>query len=849
MKYVCHPVFCLLFPIAVFAFSPSVRADAGLALDTTPHATTEESQTAPAATGAVQAPGATGPELPPTNFNGDAASHAADIGGIARIVSPANKEKVGKAAIKIAGFTQRAQTATENPPLPDPTQGRPAPGPGGSGAGPARERASVPTLPPDESVEAIQTYNELEAVVLTDPDMSARPEERRRAHNLISNGRLRIGDNAGAIRSADNVLRAKPDDRDALNNRAMGQYGMGQFKEAVDDASRVVGLEEDNQRAYTTRALAYYELKNYPQALEDAKRALALDQNNKVAYQIAKLSELRVTTPEQLGLDSLQKAAADKVDRDYEAATEQRNQFEAASGAAPVSLRAPGTATPVERAVGSLNQQARNKIKNNDPKGAIQLLNMALERNPGDASSLGARAVAQSMLGEYERAVQDATAALEQSPDDTAVLDARASALLQLGRLAEAKVDVDRSIALNPRSPYAYKTRARIREKNGELGGMIADLRSAARLSPQFEPELQKVARQYNLPLEAEAAKASQTAPPAAKKPAPPGGNRRMLVVLASSVSGGLLIAFGLMHIVIGQQGRRGARLKALLPSAGAETVQALGAGPALRASYKVNRAIGSGGMGVVYEAVDKALGRKVAIKQMRPEIRDNPRERERFLQEARIVAALHHPNIVDIHSIVEDEGDLCMVFEFIEGRTVEDILIKKGRLTVREAQYIVRGVCNALDFAHKKGVIHRDLKPSNVMITNEGRVKVMDFGIARQAKDALLGSTSTQTVAGTPLYMAPEQEQGIVRTESDLYALGACLYEMVTGARPFKGPTTTASKLAKSYEKPSRVTAGLPQGLDALIDAALEPDPDRRIRTAADFAARLESLQVPSGA
>jgi serine/threonine-protein kinase len=121
-----------------------------------------------------------------------------------------------------------------------------------------------------------------------------------------------------------------------------------------------------------------------------------------------------------------------------------------------------------------------------------------------------------------------------------------------------------------------------------------------------------------------------------------------------------------------------------------------------------------------------------------------------------------------------------------------------------------------------------------------------MDFGIARQAKDALANTMSTQTVAGTPLYMAPEQEQGIVRKESDVYALGACLYEMITGLRPFAGASTTARKLAKHYEKPSRVRSGLPPELDALIDWALEPDPDKRLRTAADFSARLDAIKAP---
>jgi len=311
--------------------------------------------------------------------------------------------------------------------------------------------------------------------------------------------------------------------------------------------------------------------------------------------------------------------------------------------------------------------------------------------------------------------------------------------------------------------------------------------------------------------------------------------------VLISSLTGGLLIAFGLLHILMGGRKRRSSR--SAVPGAGPETQQALMGGAGLEAAYKVLGKIGNGGMGVVLEAEDKALGRKVAIKKMREEIQSDERERARFLQEARIVAALHHQNIVDIHSILEDDGELYLIFEFVEGKTVDEIIAKKGTLSFTEAQFILRGVCNALDYAHKKGVIHRDLKPSNIMVTAEGMVKVMDFGIAKQAKDAMAKSTQTRTVAGTPQYMAPEQEEGIVRKESDVFSLGACLYEMVTGQGPFPSPATTASKINKRYTRPSRIKADLPAELDALIDACLEPDPEKRVSNVSVFRQRLDAI------
>jgi serine/threonine-protein kinase len=750
---------------------------------------------------------------------------AARTFSITGLMPPQVQQSVEKYKKRVEqGIQSRPQTSPA-----EPSAGQPQPG--------ASARVQQPQ--PDPALEAARDGGEV-ADLLTRPDLmeQVKPEDRNGAANQFATLMNQAGNNKAAIKLADDVIGRDPENRDALNNRAMGNYGLGQYQRSVEDASRVLGADKDNGRAYTTRALANYQMANYVQAFEDAQRALSLDANNQTAHEIAKLSGPRMTTPEQLGID---KQAAEQLHQEYAAMVQQANQIAAAPAAAPVH--------PALPALDSLNQQARQQIADGDYRRAILLTSQVLERSPENISALQLRAGAMNMAGEYRKAVEDATAALDRDPDNVLALDTRASALLQLGKPQQALLDAERSVTLDRKNGYAYKNRAAAKQALGDLAGMIADYRLAAKHSPQFDAELKRVARQYSLPLEAEAAKGQlerQTPPVAEPEPAPwPRQRARVLIILTSSIIGGLLIALGLLRVSGGPPLKR-AKIKAPLPGAGTETVQALSSGPGLHAGFNVLRTLGNGGMGVVYEAEDKALGRKVAIKQMRQEIRDNPKERERFLQEARIVAALHHPNIVDIHTIVEDEGDLYMVFEFIEGQTVEQILGKKTRLALREAQYVVRGVCAALHYAHQKGVIHRDLKPSNIMITRDGMIKVMDFGIARQAKDALANTMSTQTVAGTPLYMAPEQEQGIVRKESDVYALGACLYEMITGLRPFAGASTTARKLAKHYEKPSRVRSGLPPELDALIDWALEPDPDKRLRTAADFSARLDAIKAP---
>jgi serine/threonine-protein kinase len=224
---------------------------------------------------------------------------------------------------------------------------------------------------------------------------------------------------------------------------------------------------------------------------------------------------------------------------------------------------------------------------------------------------------------------------------------------------------------------------------------------------------------------------------------------------------------------------------------------------------------------------------------------------RSRFLEEARTVAALHHPAIVDIHAIVEDRAGLCLIFERIEGRTLEELLRERGRLSLPEARALLKPVCQGLDFAHRHGVVHRDLKPGNIMVTSAGQVKLMDFGISRHER--LLADPLTPaehaTAHGTPYYMAPEQERGEVRRESDVFSLGACLYEMVTGKRPYPAPYALNNKIMRDYLRPSQVIPTLPAELDTLMDFALHPDPQQRVRSAADFWALLDRIKEAQAA
>src|SRR6266851_8982452 len=210
---------------------------------------------------------------------------------------------------------------------------------------------------------------------------------------------------------------------------------------------------------------------------------------------------------------------------------------------------------------------------------------------------------------------------------------------------------------------------------------------------------------------------------------------------------------------------------------------------------YEITAAIGAGGMGEVYRARDTRLGREVAIKVLPEALAKDADRLRRFEQEARTIAALNHPNILAIHDIGTHDGAPFLVSELLEGMTLREKL-ETGPLPVRRAIEYALGLAQGLAAAHEKGIVHRDLKPENIFITRDGRVKILDFGLAKLVRPRPEQQDQTQTASGmalgTPAYMAPEQARGQVADHrSDIFALGAVLYEMLAGRRPFAGDTS----------------------------------------------------------
>ncbi len=243
---------------------------------------------------------------------------------------------------------------------------------------------------------------------------------------------------------------------------------------------------------------------------------------------------------------------------------------------------------------------------------------------------------------------------------------------------------------------------------------------------------------------------------------------------------------------------------------------------------YVIIRELGKGGMGIVYEAKDTVLDRRVALKVMREEISIRKREKERFLKEARTSAKLNHPNIAVLYDIIEDEDRIFLVFEYIDGKNLSSIIDDTGKLPLKIALKISTQTLRALKYSHGMGVIHRDLKPSNIMVNKKGIAKVLDFGIARVAYDTIY--TFTGQTSGTPAYMAPEQHiGGKVDEKTDLYAFGATLYEMLTGELPFKGTDLLMCKREKRLNPPRELNRDIPKKIELLILKCLEPEIDRR--------------------
>src|SRR2546427_2394109 len=249
--------------------------------------------------------------------------------------------------------------------------------------------------------------------------------------------------------------------------------------------------------------------------------------------------------------------------------------------------------------------------------------------------------------------------------------------------------------------------------------------------------------------------------------------------------------------------------------------------------SVEITGLLGRGGMGEVYRARDTKLKREVAIKILPHEFSQDPDRVARFQREAEVLASLNHPNIAGIHSLEEAEGSRFLVMEFVEGETLSE-RIRRGPIPIEDALDIATGICEALEAAHEKGITHRDLKPANIKLTPDGKVKVLDFGLAKAIENAptsatlsnsptlmSVAATNAGMILGTAAYMSPEQAKGRpVDRRTDIFAFGCVLYEMLTGRPAFEGEDTpeTLGRVVTAEPDWSRLPAGTPWVIQRLL-------------------------------
>ncbi len=254
--------------------------------------------------------------------------------------------------------------------------------------------------------------------------------------------------------------------------------------------------------------------------------------------------------------------------------------------------------------------------------------------------------------------------------------------------------------------------------------------------------------------------------------------------------------------------------------------------------------------MGAVYKAADREVDRIVALKVIRPEMASNPEVLARFKQELLLSSQVTHRNVIRIYDLGEAQGVKFITMEYLEGETLHQVLKQRGKLEVAESVDIMEQVASGLAAAHQQGIIHRDLKPSNIMLDKNGRVVVMDFGLARTFSGD--GMTRTGAMLGTMEYMSPEQAQGLdVKASSDIFTVGLMLYELLAGVTPFYAESAIASLLKRTQQRAvplADVDKNIPGTLSNIVAKCLEKDPANRYRSAEELDADLRAWQGKSG-
>ncbi len=609
----------------------------------------------------------------------------------------------------------------------------------------------------------------------------------------------------------------------AADHLLQGQLALssGDNKAALKDAKAAAKMEPQNPSAQTLLAEAAFKTGDYPQAASAAQEILQKNPKDKVAMAIYGLSEGRNPRVDETSNSSAQNSSSPPLSNGSVAAQ--------ASGGINSNLSSKnlsGSSSPAT----PLGLDAHLAFQMGNYRDALAGADRALKENPADFSADILAAQSYAGMGDYGSALKRVQAGLATSPNNSKLLNLRSQLLSRQGHYHLGLAASDIVLEGNPQNAEGYYSRAMALAGLGDKKGVVESLKEAAKLDLKYQRLAEKAA---SLPLNSDLRLLfNQTKE--GFNPIPKALRFHWGMILG-------LALLGLSGFVLLKRGNSDSQMEAQSPLPASEGRTVILSENRIAGQYQITRRIGSGGMGLVYEGTDVNLGRRVAIKHLREDLQRNPQEKERFLSEARLVASLDHPNILRIYSIAEEKGEIYLIFEFIEGKTLDE-WTQGRKLNLAQALQVYKAVAQALDYAHAKGVIHRDMKPSNIMIGNNGVVHVMDFGVARLAKDPSLTSQMTRTIVGTPAYMAPETQDGFVSKESDIYGLAVCVYESLTGQLPFTAtPSGTVNKIKRVY--PSISSFGFSKGMDLIFNRAFDPNPNLRFKSAREFISEMEKF------
>lgn len=621
--------------------------------------------------------------------------------------------------------------------------------------------------------------------------------------NLPEPERAKLLEKRAALKSTVDQAQAAHPESPLVNNSASNFYqDRGDLKRSGELADQGLahaspdGDPKLTANLLSNRGTSRYAEGRFEESRDDAKQAYEIDPTNKRAFELYQFSESALRAQAQ------PEEVKEKVSR-LLALIDQNISHN------PKEWVDQQTKKPTK--AGWLVAQVIEARKAGDLKKALEHAEEAVQADPGDPMTYFQRGRLQMDAKNYNAAVLDLSRAMAKGWDEKLLFTLRADALLnaaktgpapdQVKRFKAALADAHMAAAKDPKDAKAYLLRGMAKDMlKFPAADILADLKHAADLKPEYASFYQS----YQAAATTEQAK-PQEQPLAATPPEKP----QWVWPLAGL---GLMIAgwtfFG----------------RGKVPTSGL-----------IGGNIRLGKPLGEGGMGVVHEGQDEKLNRPAAVKRLRDNMKDDPKGRARFLEEARTVASLKHPNIVVLYQIIEEGGEIYLVFERVEGKTLHAAIQENPKkcLSLDETARILKMACDAVDYAHAHHVLHRDLKPSNIMIEN-GTVKVMDFGLARSFRSD--SGIQTASTAGTSVYMSPQQAMGEVSRESDVYSLAVCAYEMLTGQLPFQGPFATQEKLEGRFLPLAQHGLEASSALDEVFKKALAPDRKNTFHSGAEF-------------